>query len=246
METTTAFDLNQAIQGWCENLRQSPAFRSENLYELETHLRDAITALQGSGLSDEEAFIIAAKRLGRNSQLEAEFAKQNGRSVWLDRALWILIGAQIWVLATNLTQFLQAFANVSLSSINGWLATYGFSIIAESIPAQVFYVVMLPLTLLLGLKACLIFQRWTHRRGWSPASFMLNRPYLLAGVYAILALSPYVLNLGVGLLAHKYGINRAFNLAGVSPYTLIALVVVHTVFFAAVVMIIARKRLTAA
>src|ERR1043165_8539789 len=58
MEATTPFDLNQAIQRWRENLGQSPAFRSENLFELESHLRDSIATLQRQGLSDEEALLV--------------------------------------------------------------------------------------------------------------------------------------------------------------------------------------------
>ena len=46
MENQTAFDLNQAIQRWRENLANSPAFRSENLNELESHLRDSISTLE--------------------------------------------------------------------------------------------------------------------------------------------------------------------------------------------------------
>ena len=107
METATPFDLNQEIQRWRETLGQSPAFRSENLYELETHLRDSIAVLQRQGLSAEESFLVAVKRLGKTGSLEAEFAKQNAQSIWLDRALWMLIGAQIWSLASILTNSLR-------------------------------------------------------------------------------------------------------------------------------------------
>ena len=51
METTTSFDLNRAIQSWRENLAQSPAFRGENLNELESHLRDSVATWQARGLS---------------------------------------------------------------------------------------------------------------------------------------------------------------------------------------------------
>lgn len=97
METTTAFDLNQSIQHWRENLAQSPAFQRENLDELESHLRDAIATLQTSGLSTEEAFLIGVKRIGRNASLETEFGKLNRKAIWLDRFLWMLIGYQVWV-----------------------------------------------------------------------------------------------------------------------------------------------------
>ena len=103
MENQTSFDLNLAIQRWREELGQSPAFHSENLNELESHLCDSIATLQTRGLSAEEAFIIATRRIGKGGSLEMEFAKVNRRTVWLDRALWMLIGVQIWGLMMSLT-----------------------------------------------------------------------------------------------------------------------------------------------
>ena len=62
METTTPFDLNRAIRHWRENLTQTPALRSENLDELEAHLRDSVATLQLRSLSVEEAFSIGVRR----------------------------------------------------------------------------------------------------------------------------------------------------------------------------------------
>ena len=92
METTTPFDLNRAIQLWRESLEQSPAFRRENLDELETHLRDSVAVLQQRGLSEEEAFLVATRRAGSGAILGAEFGKLNARNIWLDRVLWMLVG----------------------------------------------------------------------------------------------------------------------------------------------------------
>ena len=99
---TTPFDLNHAVHQWRENLGHSPAFRSENLNELESHLRDSIGALRGKGLSDDEAFLIAARRIGSATALEPEFAKVNAREVWLNRVMWMLFGIQAWGLISGL------------------------------------------------------------------------------------------------------------------------------------------------
>ena len=96
METTTSFDLNKAIQHWRDDLAQSPAFRDENLCELESHLRDSIATLRAHGLSAEEALVVAIKRIGRDGSIENEFKKVNAGKVWLDRVLWMLIGIQLW------------------------------------------------------------------------------------------------------------------------------------------------------
>jgi hypothetical protein len=83
MENQTSFDLSDAIQRWRQNLAQSAAFHSADLDELEGHLRDAISALQASGLSSEESFLIASRRIGTRHTLESEFGKINARHAGL-------------------------------------------------------------------------------------------------------------------------------------------------------------------
>jgi hypothetical protein len=97
METTKApFDLNHAIQEWRTSLGESPAFRRENLDELETHLRDSIATLEQRGLAVDEAFLIATRRVGGETVLGNEFGKINAHNVWINRALWMLIGLQVF------------------------------------------------------------------------------------------------------------------------------------------------------
>jgi hypothetical protein len=243
MQEDNSFDLNCAIQLWRENLAQSPAFRSENLYELETHLRDSIALLQRNGLSAEESFLIAAKRIGSNGMLEAEFAKQNARSVWLDRALWILFGAQLWTLASVLSIQVQTILRSCLPKANEWLAAYGFGRISESIPGQVFYVIALPLTVLASAKIYSLFHLWAERRGWSPLGFILGHPRSLAFAYGLLCLSPLLIQIVMGWFVHKYSLERFSGMSLASGYTLYALVVLQVAVFAMIVMVIARKRL---
>lgn len=88
MENQTSFDLSSAIQKWRRNLAQSAAFRSADLDELEAHLRDAIPALQAAGLSSEESFLIASRRIGARHTLESEFGKINAGHAWLNRS-WL-------------------------------------------------------------------------------------------------------------------------------------------------------------
>lgn len=96
METIpTPFDLNRAVQQWRENLGDSPALRRENLDELETHLRDSIANLNNRGLAEDEAFLIATRRLGGETVLGREFGKVNSQAVWLNRVLWMLVGIQL-------------------------------------------------------------------------------------------------------------------------------------------------------
>ncbi len=77
MATTTTFDLSLAIQQWREKLVQSPHFKAENVAELESHVRDSVVTLQSNGLSSEESFLIATRRVGSVENLEPEFGKVN-------------------------------------------------------------------------------------------------------------------------------------------------------------------------
>jgi len=95
MEDQASFDLSGAIQKWRRDLAQSAAFHRADLDELEAHLRDAIPALQAAGLSSEEAFVVASRRIGTRHTLESEFGKINsGHSVrnrpWLAGLLQIV------------------------------------------------------------------------------------------------------------------------------------------------------------
>lgn len=128
METTTQFDLNQAIQRWRGTLAQSPAFQPENLEELEGHLRDSIAPLQRGGLSEPEAFQIATQRLGGAAQLHTEFCKTNAADVWRDRGLWMLVGLLFYGLVADLTKAIQAGLVWSAAAVTddgftlGWLS----------------------------------------------------------------------------------------------------------------------------
>ena len=50
--------------------------------ELEVHLRDLITELGEAGLSDDEAFLVAVKRMGDLDTLSREFAREHSDRLW--------------------------------------------------------------------------------------------------------------------------------------------------------------------
>src|SRR5690606_41336527 len=50
--------------------------------ELEDHLREQIAALGAEGLSEEEAFLVAVKRLGSIDALTREFAREHAERLW--------------------------------------------------------------------------------------------------------------------------------------------------------------------
>jgi hypothetical protein len=72
------FDLEARVHEWTDALRSRGAFRDEDVVELESHLRDEIDALAKTGLSAEEAFLVAGHRVGGPEALAAEYVKVHG------------------------------------------------------------------------------------------------------------------------------------------------------------------------
>jgi hypothetical protein len=111
MENQTSFDLKAATRRWRESLAQSPEFRGEDIDELESHLQDSISELQGRGLSAEEAFVVATRRVGSGTALAAEFAQVNGQVLWIDRGLWMIVG---WAAISGFESMLQSTAMIAV------------------------------------------------------------------------------------------------------------------------------------
>jgi hypothetical protein len=110
MENSAQFDLNQAICRWRHWLSDSPSFRKDDLEELESHLRASIQTLTANGLGEEEAFLVALRRLGYPESLEREFAKVNSIEMWLSRASWMLTGILLWQIILPLARAPGFFA----------------------------------------------------------------------------------------------------------------------------------------
>jgi len=96
--------LNEAIRRWQENLGKSPAFKADNLEELASHLRASVQKLKATGISEEEAFQIATRRIGEHGALEREFAKTNPFATWsLPLILfWIVAGIYVFQVVFSL------------------------------------------------------------------------------------------------------------------------------------------------
>jgi hypothetical protein len=74
--------LEQQIQAWRAHLRRSGAVTAPDAAELEDHLREQIASLNADGLSDDEAFLVAVKRMGAIDALTREFAREHSERLW--------------------------------------------------------------------------------------------------------------------------------------------------------------------
>ncbi|HKP76224.1 MAG TPA: permease prefix domain 1-containing protein [Longimicrobiaceae bacterium] len=78
----TADALEQQIEAWRAHLRRSHTIAPQDAAELEDHLREQIASLRADGLSDDEAFLVAVKRMGAIDALTREFAREHSDRLW--------------------------------------------------------------------------------------------------------------------------------------------------------------------
>src|SRR5687768_5042672 len=78
-----AMDAVEAqIAEWRVYVGKAPAVDGRDVEELEAHLRDQIAELEDAGLSDDEAFLVAVKRMGDVDSLSREFAREHSGRLW--------------------------------------------------------------------------------------------------------------------------------------------------------------------
>ena len=74
--------LEEGIAEWRSYLRRRPAIRPVDADELEDHLRSQAGALVEAGLTEDEALLIAVKRIGELDALSREFAREHSERLW--------------------------------------------------------------------------------------------------------------------------------------------------------------------
>ena len=74
--------LEEQIDQWRGYLRRRQAIHAVDIAELEDHLREQIAGLTRAGLGDDEAFLVAVKRMGALDALSQEFAREHSERLW--------------------------------------------------------------------------------------------------------------------------------------------------------------------
>jgi hypothetical protein len=67
---------------WREYLRRRAAIHGSDVAELEDHLRGHVSTLTGGGLTEDEAFLVAVKRMGNLDAVSREFAREHSERLW--------------------------------------------------------------------------------------------------------------------------------------------------------------------
>ncbi|HVL03482.1 MAG TPA: permease prefix domain 1-containing protein, partial [Acidimicrobiales bacterium] len=74
--------MESQIAEWRAYVAKAPAVNGRDVDELEVHLRDQIDELDAAGLTDDEAFLVAVKRMGDLDTLSREFAREHSGRLW--------------------------------------------------------------------------------------------------------------------------------------------------------------------
>ena len=82
MTTFADRPIEEQIAQWKAYVLRRQALHGPDVEELEGHLRDQLVALTESGLSGDEAFLVAVKRMGSLDALSREFAQAHSERLW--------------------------------------------------------------------------------------------------------------------------------------------------------------------
>lgn len=80
-------ELEAQIDRWRGYVQRRQAISGADIDELEDHLRGQIADRKATGLDDEEAFLVAIKRLGNLDAVSREFAREHSERLWKQLAL---------------------------------------------------------------------------------------------------------------------------------------------------------------
>src|SRR6185436_11804271 len=75
-------ELEAQFAQWREYVQRRRELRSADVDELDDHLRGSVDELVAAGLSADEAFLVAVKRMGSLDELSREFAREHSERLW--------------------------------------------------------------------------------------------------------------------------------------------------------------------
>lgn len=177
-------DLDAQVARWRDFVRQYRAISPRDLDEGEDHLRAQVAQLRRAGLSADEAFLVAVKRIGTFDEGSPELAQERSDRLWeqlvlspgatagsaghrgngADRELAVVLGLAV-----------AAALAIKLSGLFG-MGLFGVEPTDDAFYARNLSLFVLPF--LAGYFA------WKRRLGWSTSLLLLVPPFVVATVVA--------------------------------------------------------------
>src|SRR5215813_15187038 len=88
-------ELEAQFEQWRRYVLRRKALQPVDADELEDHLRGSVDELVAAGLSPDEAFLVAVKRMGSLDDLSREFAREHSERLWKQLVLTADTGSAI-------------------------------------------------------------------------------------------------------------------------------------------------------
>ncbi len=147
-------DIEAQIAEWLGYMTKRRELTPADADELEDHLRSRIADLTEAGLSPDEAFLIAVKRMGSLDALSREFAREHSERLW--KQLVLTGGPDEMTAAASRLDLLAMIACAALAAIAIKIpAVFGFTFADD----PTFYVRNFSLFALVPLAAYFVWQR---------------------------------------------------------------------------------------
>ena len=178
MTTLADQPIEEQIAQWRAYLRRRQAVHGPDVEELEGHLRDQLAALTDAGLTADEAFLVAVKRMGSLDALSREFARAHSERLW--KQLVIAPDAADEPADTKRSELLVVLGLAVAAALAVKLPTlFGFRLSPqEEVPSFYFRNASLFVFPLLA-----IYFMW--KRGWNAMSGLwLALPFAAAALFA--------------------------------------------------------------
>jgi hypothetical protein len=84
--------LDKQLAAWKESIVRAGTLTEEDILELELHVRDTVQELVQQRLTQEEALLVALRRIGDPSVVAVEYQKVNPGLAWARRWYWMTAG----------------------------------------------------------------------------------------------------------------------------------------------------------
>ncbi|HEX5962280.1 MAG TPA: permease prefix domain 1-containing protein [Gemmatimonadales bacterium] len=178
-EIGSSDSLEGQIEQWRSYLRRRPAIRPVDVEELEDHLRGEVAALRDAGLSENEAFLVAVKRMGALDAISNEFAREHSGRLWKQLVIASTDTAQPVDQAR--TEMIVVFALAIVAALAVKVpALFGLEWGGEDMP---FYMRNFSLFVFPLLTGYFVWKRRLSRRTWAWLAFAFVVAVIFANVY---------------------------------------------------------------
>jgi hypothetical protein len=178
-EVGSSDSLEGQIEQWRSYLRRRQAIRPVDVEELEDHLRGEVALLRRAGLSENEAFLVAVKRMGALDAISNEFAREHSERLWKQLVIGSTGTAQPVAGARTETIVVFALAVVAALAVKV-PALFGLEWGGQDMP---FYMRNFSLFVLPLLTGYFVWKRRRGERTWAWLALAFAAAVVFANIY---------------------------------------------------------------